>query len=230
EVDDPVCRLDDVEVVLDYQHGIPAIGQSLQDLQQSLDVGKVKAGGRLVENVHRLAGRAAGELARELHALGLAARELRGRLAELHVAEPDVVQRHELVADLRHILEEVERLLDVHIEHIRDRLALVENLQCLAVVARALADLAWYEDVRQEVHLDLDDSFAGACLAATALYVERESTGLVAACLRLRHGREELADVREYAAIGRRVRAWRAADRALVDLDHLVEVLDALQR
>src|SRR5690606_7526771 len=60
--------------------------------------------------------------------------------------------------------------------------------------------------------------------------VERDARGLVASCLPLRPGREELADGREYSAIGRGFRAWRAADRALVDLDHLVEVLDALQR
>jgi len=40
----------------------------------------------------------------------------------------------------------------------------------------------------------------------------------------------QLADRREQARVGGRVAARRAADRRLVDVDHLVEVLDALDR
>src|SRR6202034_1673069 len=50
---------------------------------------------------------------------------------------------------------------------------------------------------------------------------------LVAARLALGEAREPFADRREGARIGRRVRARRAADRRLVDVDDLVEVLDA---
>src|SRR5207302_10110858 len=98
----------------------------------------------------------------------------------------------------------------------------------LAVVALALADVAGDVDVGQEVHLDLDDAVALAGLAAAALDVEREAAGLVAARLRLRQAGEPFADRREGAGVGRGVRARRAADRRLVDVDHLVEVLQAL--
>ena len=102
------------------------------------------------------------------------------------------------------------------------------DLERLAVVARALADLARDVDVGQELHLDLDDPVALAVLAAAALDVEREPARAVAADARLGHAREQLADRREQADVGRRVRARRPADRALVDLDDLVDVLDAL--
>ena len=62
------------------------------------------------------------------------------------------------------------------------------------------------------------------------LTLNENRPGLVPARLRFRHRREELADRREEPGVGRRVRARRAADRALVDLDHLVEVLDAVER
>jgi hypothetical protein len=60
------------------------------------------------------------------------------------------------------------------------------DLQRLAVVALALADVAGDVDVGQEVHLDLDDAVALAGLAAAALDVEGEAPGLVAARLGLR--------------------------------------------
>ncbi len=38
---------------------------------------------------------------------------------------------------------------------------------------------------------------------------------------------EDLADFVEHAGVGRGIAARRAADRALVDLDHLVDLVDA---
>ena len=153
----------------------------------------------------------------------------RGRLlADVDVAEADARQRLQLVADRRHGLEELRALLHRHVEHVGDRLVLELHLQRLAVVALALAFLAGDVDVGQEVHLDLDDAVALAGLAAPALDVEGEAARLVAARLGLGQAREPLADGREGAGVGGRVGARRAADRRLVDVDHLVEVLQAL--
>ena len=49
-----------------------------------------------------------------------------------------------------------ERLLDGHVEHVGDALALEAHLERLAVVALAVALLARHVHVGQEVHLDLD--------------------------------------------------------------------------
>ncbi len=78
------------------------------------------------------------------------------------------------------------------------------------------------------MHLDLDDAVALAGLAAPALDVEREASRRIAARLGFRQLREPFADRRESAGIGRGVRARRAADGRLVDVDHLVEMFDAL--
>jgi hypothetical protein len=91
-----------------------------------------------------------------------------------------------------------------------------------------VADLARHVDVGQEVHLDLDRAVAGARLAAAALDVEREAARLVAAHLRLGRLGEQLADVVEHAGVGGRVGPRGAPDRRLVDVHHLVEVLEAL--
>ena len=167
------------------------------------------------------------QLLGELDALGLAAGERRRLLADVDVAEADAVERLHLLADRGHGGEEVLGLLDRHVEHVGDRLALELHLQRLAVVALALADVAGDVDVGQEVHLDLDDAVALAGLAAAALDVEGEAAGLVAARLGLGQAGEPFADRREGAGVGGRVGARRAADRRLVDVDDLVEKFEA---
>ena len=93
-----------------------------------------------------------------------------------------------------------------------------------------MTDLAGNEDIRQEVHLDLDDAFTPAGFAAAALDIERESSGHVAPRLGLGQRGEEFPDRGEQSGVGGGIRAWRAADRALIDLDHLVEVFGAFER
>src|SRR5208337_5337992 len=72
--------------------------------------------------------------------------------------------------------------------------------------------------------LDLDEAVAFARLAAPAFDVKREAPGLVAPHLRLFCPGKDRPDLVEDLGVGRRVRAWRTADRALVDHDHLVDL------
>src|SRR5205823_14833854 len=46
--------------------------------------------------------------------------------------------------------------------------------------------------------------------------------------LRLRQLREQIADIGEESSVGRRVRARSAADRRLVDVDHLVDQIQSI--
>src|SRR6185503_1771681 len=82
-------------------------------------------------------------------------------------------------------------------------------------------------DVGEEVHLDLDEAVALARLAPAALDVEAEAAGLVAAGLALGQAGEPVADHGEGAGVGRGVGARGPADRRLVDVDDLVELLEA---
>src|SRR5258708_13009638 len=99
----------------------------------------MQAGGRLVQDVERLAGGAPRQLLGELHALRLAAGERRRLLADMDVAEADPFERDQLLADRRHGGEELRAFLDCHLEHVGDRLVLELHLQRLAVVALAVA-------------------------------------------------------------------------------------------
>ena len=85
--------------------------------------------------------------------------------------------------------------------------------------------LARHVDVGEEVHLDLQGAVAGAGVAPAALDVEAESARQIAADLRLGRVREQLADVVEHAGVGGRVAPRGPADRALVDVHDLVEML-----
>ena len=78
------------------------------------------------------------------------------------------------------------------------------------------------------MHLDGDDAVALAGFTPTALHVEGEAARSKAALARLGHHREEIADEREQPGVGGGIRAWSPPDRRLVDLDNLVDQLDAL--
>ena len=102
------------------------------------------------------------------------------------------------------------------------------DLQGLPVVPLALADLAGDEDVRQEVHLNFQHAVAGAGLAPSAPDVEAEPARTVAPALGLLRGSKQVPDVVEQPRVGGGVGPGGAADGALVNIDHLVQVLDAL--
>ena len=73
EVENPVGRLDHLEVMLDDNHGIAQIGQAVNHLQQFLDIIEVESGCGLIQDVERLSRVRAGQLGGQLDALSLAA-------------------------------------------------------------------------------------------------------------------------------------------------------------
>ena len=52
---DPVCRLDDVEVVLDHDDRVALVDEPVQHEQQLADIFEVETRRRLVENIDALA-------------------------------------------------------------------------------------------------------------------------------------------------------------------------------
>ena len=215
--------------MLDDQDGIARVHKPLQHVEQLAHVLEVQTGRGFVQNIERAAGLTALQLARKLHALRFAARKRRGGLPQANVTEPDVVQGLQLALDARDALEERERLVHRHVQHVEHVLAAISDLQRLAVVALAVAHFARDVDVRQEVHLDLDLPVALARFAAASGHVEAETAWAVATRLRLGRRREKRAHVVPQADVRSRVRTRRAPDRALVDVDDLVDGGNALQ-
>ena len=227
KVDYPVRRLDYVEVVLDHDDTVAAIHEAMQHVQQAINIGEVQPSRRLVEDVHRAAGGATGELRGELDALRLTAREGRCRLAEAEIAESDLAQRLEAIANRWHRREALKGILHLQLQDISDRHSLPGHLERLAVVALPLTRFAGHIHIGEELHLDLQDAVARTGLAAATLDVEGEAPSRVATESRLLGSSKELTDWREEADVRCGVRARRTADWALVDLDYLVNLIEA---
>ena len=174
EVDQPVGRADDVEVVLDHQQRMPGIDQAAKRAQQLRDVVEVQARGRLVEEKQRAARRRAArplvrrrQMAGELQALRLAAGKRRHRLAELEIVQPDFDERPQPREHLALAGEELDSFRHRHVEHVRDaapgrRAAVQRDLEDLGAVAPPVAVGAAQIHVRQELHLDVLEAVAAA--------------------------------------------------------------------
>ncbi|MDF2858394.1 MAG: hypothetical protein K0Q87_4245, partial [Neobacillus sp.] len=69
-------------------------------------------------------------------------------------------------------------ILDRQLQHLGDAFAFVFDIERLAVVPFPFALLARHVDVRQEVHLDLDDTVPATRFAASAFHVKAETSFL----------------------------------------------------
>jgi hypothetical protein len=78
------------------------------------------------------------------------------------------------------------------------------------------------------MHFDLDNPIPLTGLTAPALDVEAEAAGGIAAGARLGRRCKQLPDRGEDPGIGRRIGAGGATDRALINIDDLIEPLESL--
>ncbi len=151
-------------------------------------------------------------------------------MAQAHVAEADVDQCLQLLADQGHVSEDRQRVFNGEVENVGDGVAVEFNSQGFLVVATPVAHLALYVDVGHEVHFDAALAVPLAGLAAASGDVEAEAAGLVSPLAGFgKHG-EEVAEGREDLCVGGGIGARGAADGGLVDADHLVDLVFAGER
>lgn len=146
--------------MLDNHNRVAFAFQTAYDFQQQGDVGEVQAGGGFVEDVERSAGVAFGEFQGEFDALGFAAGEGGGGLAEADVAETYVHQGLQFARYGGDGVEKFAGFFDRHVEDLADVFAFVLDFEGFAVVAFAVADFAGDVHVGQEVHFDFDYAVA----------------------------------------------------------------------
>src|ERR1700730_8197450 len=139
EVDHPVRGLDDVQVVLDHDDGVAALHQPAEHPEELADVLEMQSRGGLVQHVDGPPGGAALQFGRELDPLRLTTGQGGRWLAQPDIPEADVGERLQVPVDGGHRLEELRRLLDRHVEHVRDRLSLLRDAEGGGVLPGALS-------------------------------------------------------------------------------------------
>src|ERR1700730_4333342 len=80
------------------------------------------------------------------------------------------------------------------------------------------------------MHLDLDQTTALAIFAAAAFDIEAKPAGIVTAHTRGGKLGKQFANRRERSSVSNRIRTRRATDRALIDHDRLVDLIEPAQR
>src|SRR3989338_5413771 len=99
EIDEMIGGLDDVQIVLDDEHGVALVHELLQNTEETVDVGEVKPGGRFIQDVKSAPCRTLGKLSGKFHALRFPSGKRRRGLAKLDIVEADLMQRLQLGLD-----------------------------------------------------------------------------------------------------------------------------------
>ncbi len=192
--------------MLDDDDRVAAVDEAIENREQARDVGHVQPGRRLVEHIDAAV---LVQLARELDALALAARQRAERLAKRQVMQADVAHRFELAGD-RRLRKERERFGDGQREDVADRFAVQSVTQHVVLEAETVADLARRADTFEKRQVRVDDARALAVFART-LRVEAEECRVDL----VRRGKC-FPHIVHHARVGGGIRARRRAHRRLV--------------
>ena len=149
-------------------------------------------------------------------------------MSEADVTESDRKQRVEFAFNDGNRGEEFACFGNGHIEHLMDAAALVANIECFAVIAFALTIVTGHIDIWQKVHFHLDQPVTLAGLAASTAHIEGKSSDLVPAGARFGCTCKEFPYRGKESGIGGGVGSGSAADRALVNINDLVKLLQTL--
>ena len=139
---------------------------------------------------------------------------------------PTSCRAFEALQDPGDRIKELAALVDPHFQDVADRPSLEANLEGLAVEPLAAADLARDMKIGKKVHRQPTLAEPPTRLTAAPLGVEAESTGAIASNLGFAGQGEDPADLVINAGRRGGGRARAAANRALIDLDELVDRLE----
>ena len=91
QINQVIRRFNDVQIMLDNHYAVAALHQSLQHLHQTMNIRRVQASSRLVQNIEGLACAAPRQLCRQFDPLRFASRQLCCRLSQLHIPQPYIL-------------------------------------------------------------------------------------------------------------------------------------------
>lgn len=246
QVDDPVGRADDVEVMFDDEDGVAGIDQGVEGEEEDADVVGVEAGGGFVEQEEGGASRGVGlvvefgELGGEFQALAFPAGEGVDGLTQAEVTEADILEGAQGFGGATggtigwKLVQPVDGLVDGGGQDVGNVSggggigggcdADLEDVWAIAVAfALGTAD----EDIAEELHFDFFESGAAAAFALALEGIEAEGAGVEAALSGEVGPGEEFAEVIESADIDGGVGTWGPAEGGLIDEEDLGDLFGA---
>ena len=170
--------------MLYHDNGVAAVYQTLQHLQEFVDVRGMQTGGGFVQNVHGTAGSFFGQFRRQFDALGFPSAQGGSRLSQADVTQAHIFQHLQFVFNPLLVLKIVQRFSHGHIQHLGDIFSFVVNFQCVPVVTGAVTNFAGYVHIRQEIHFNFINAVALAGFTASAFHVKAETSLFVTADFR----------------------------------------------
>ena len=99
-----VSLTDDVEVVLDDNHGVTSIYEFTNDLHQDADIVEMQTSSGFIEDIERAACIALRQFRSQLYTLTLAARECRRGLSQFDIAQTNILDGLDFTQYFGHIL------------------------------------------------------------------------------------------------------------------------------
>ena len=198
-----------VQVMLYDHHGISALRKPLEDLDELVDIREMKPRRRLVQDIDSLSGASFAQLGGKLYPLCLPSRKGRGWLAQPYIGKAHVIQCLYLIPYPGYILKVGKSLFHGHVQHVRNVLVLIPDLQGLPVISFSVAHLTGHIYVRQEMHFDLYDPVSGTGFAPSSLYVKGKPALAVASGPCLGRRCKQIPDLVEDPRVGGGIGAGR---------------------
>ena len=166
--------------MLDHNHSVARFHEALQHFNQLLDVGKVQPCCGFVQQIQSAPGRSFPQFSREFHALSFTAGKSGRSLPELHVLQTNIAQRLEQLFDLGKAFEELHRIPNFQVEHIRDAMIAKLHFQRFVIESSPFTHRAGDPDIRQKIHFQLSRTVAFTRFATTVFNIEAETSLFVA--------------------------------------------------
>ena len=215
-VDDIVRIANYVQIMLDDNNSCTAFYQSVKDQQKRLHIQRVQTDGRLVKDKYRGV-LLPPHLGCQLQPLGFATRKTWRGFSKSQIPKSQVLQNLQTGRNSFHIPTGGERLLDVHIHDLRQRirfsgLIFPLNLFRFPAIPAAPAIRAGNFHIRQKLHIQTDGACSVAGRAAELSGIVGEISCLIAQCFGLRQSCIGLAQLVVNIGIGGHGRADIDAD------------------
>ena len=118
-----------------------------------------------------------------------------------------------------------QRLFHRHVQYIINCLSFIFHFQSFSVIAFSSTHFTRYIYIRQEMHLNLNDSISAAGLTASALHIEAESSFFIASRFCIRCCCEQITNQIKYTRICCRIGTRCSSNRRLINVDHFIYLL-----